>query len=184
MRSVLIPLAEGFEELEAVSIIDVLRRAGIKVVAAGLRSGPVKGSRDTVVVPDAALDDILDHDFDMLVLPGGMPGVKNLREDSRIRNLLDRYTQSDRCAAAICAAPSVLAAYGHLAGKNATSNPKFKEQVAIEGVRYQEDPVVTDGNIVTSRGPGTSIAFALALVERLAGRAKRDEVEAGLVLIH
>ena len=101
----------------------------------------------------------------------------------RIRKLLDRYTQRDRYTAAICAAPSVLAAYGHLAGKNATSNPKFKEQVAIEGVRYHEDPVVTDGNIVTSRGPGTSIAFALALVETLAGRAKRDEVAAGLVLI-
>jgi len=184
MRSVLLPLAEGFEELEAVSVIDVLRRAGIKVVVAGLRPGPVKGSRDTVLVPDAALDDVLDDEFDMLVLPGGMPGVKYLRQDSRIKKLLDRYTQKDRYTGAICAAPSVLAAYGHLTGKSATSNPKFKDQVAIEGVRYREDAVVADGNIVTSRGAGTSIAFGLALVETLAGKAKRKEVEEGMVMVY
>jgi len=150
----------------------------------GLHSGPVKSSRDTVVVPDTALDDVLDHNFDMLVLPGGMPGVRNLREDPRIKKLLDRYTQNARHTAAIYAVPSVLAAYGHLAGRRVTSNPKFKEQVAVEGVRYYEDAVVTDGNIVTSRGPGTSIAFALALGEKLAGKTKREEVEAGLVLVH
>jgi len=184
MQSVLIPLAEGFEELEAVSVIDVLRRAGIRVVVAGLRPGPVKGSRDTVILPDATLDDVGNDEFDMLVLPGGMPGVQHLREDARIKKLLERYTQKGRWTAAICAAPSVLAAYGHLTGKSATSNPKFKEQVAIEGVRYREDAVVTDGNIVTSRSAGTAMAFALALVEKLAGRAKREEVEAGLVIVH
>ncbi|MBN8763748.1 MAG: DJ-1 family protein [Thiobacillus sp. 63-78] len=183
MASVLIPLAEGFEELEAVSIIDVLRRAGIKVVVAGLQDGPVKGSRETVVVPDAPLDAVMSQDFNMVVLPGGMPGVKHLHEDARIKTLLDRYTQKDRYTAAICAAPSILAAYGHLAGRNATSNPKFRDQVAIDGVHYHEEAVVTDGNIVTSRGPGTSIDFALALVEQLAGRAKRDEVESGLVRV-
>jgi 4-methyl-5(b-hydroxyethyl)-thiazole monophosphate biosynthesis len=181
MASVLMPLAEGFEELEAVSIIDVLRRGGIQVTVAGLRNGPVRGSRDTVVVPDAPLDAVLDRDYDMVVLPGGMPGVKHLHEDARIRTLLARYTQKDRYTAAICAAPSILADYGYLDGRRATSNPKFKDKVAIDGVSYREDAVVTDGNIVTSRGPGTSIDFALALVETLAGRAKRVEVEAGLV---
>lgn len=184
MASVLMPLAEGFEELEAVSIIDVLRRAGIKVVVAGLKDGPVRGARDTVVVPDASLDAVMDQDFDMVVLPGGMPGVKHLHDDARIKTLLDRYTQKDRYTAAICAAPSILADYGHLDGKNATSNPKFRDQVAIDGVRYHEDAVVTDGNIVTSRGPGTSIDFALALIEQLVGRARRDEVESGLVRVH
>jgi len=184
MQSVLIPLAEGFEEIEAVSVIDVLRRAGIRVVVAGLRPGPVKGSRDTVILPDATLDDVGNDEFDMLVLPGGMPGVQHLHEDARIKKLLERYTQKGRWTAAICAAPSVLAAYGHLTGKSATSNPKFKEQVAIEGVHYREDAVVTDGNIVTSRSAGTAMAFALALVEKLAGRAKREEVEAGLVIVH
>jgi 4-methyl-5(b-hydroxyethyl)-thiazole monophosphate biosynthesis len=176
------PLAAGFEELEAVTIIDVLRRAGIKVVVAGLASGPVKGSRDTVVVPDADLDAVMDNDFDMIVLPGGMPGVKHLHEDARIKTLLERYTQKDRYTAAICAAPSILADFGYLGGRQATSNPKFREQVAIDGVNYLEDAVVTDGNIVTSRGPGTSIPFALALVAKLAGTAKREEVQAGLVL--
>lgn len=183
MASVLMPLAEGFEELEAVTIIDVLRRASIEVVVAGMKDGPVKGSRDTVVVPDTTLDAVMDRDFDMIVLPGGMPGVKHLREDARIKTLLARYTQrKNRYAAAICAAPSILAAYGHLDGRQATSNPKFKDQVAIDGVNYLEDAVVTDGNIVTSRGPGTSIPFALALIDKLAGAAKRDEVQAGLVL--
>lgn len=184
MASVLMPLAEGFEELEAVSIIDVLRRAGIKVVVAGLKDGPVKGSRETVVVPDASLDAVMNQDFNMVVLPGGMPGVKHLHDDARIKTLLDRYTQKDRYTAAICAAPSILADYGYLNGKNATSNPKFRDQVAIDGVNYHENAVVTDGNIVTSRGPGTSIDFALALVEQLAGRARRDEVESGLVRMH
>lgn len=182
MASVLIPLADGFEELEAVSVIDVLRRAGIKVTVAGLKPGPVKGSRDTVVVPDAPLDAVMHEEFDMVALPGGMPGVQHLRDDARIKQLLERYSQKDRYTAAICAAPSILAAYGFLDGRAATSNPKFKDQVAIDGVRYREDSVVVDGNIVTSRGPGTSIEFALALVEQLAGRGKRDEVESGLVM--
>ncbi len=182
MASVLMPLAAGFEELEAVTIIDVLRRAGIEVVVAGLTSGPIKGSRDTVVVPDADLDAVMDNDFDMIVLPGGMPGVKHLREDARIKALLERYAQKNRYTAAICAAPSILADFGYLDGRQATSNPKFKEKVAIDGVNYLEDAVVIDGNIVTSRGPGTSIPFALALVGKLAGAAKHDEVQAGLVL--
>ena len=184
MPSVLMPLAEGFEELEAVTIIDILRRAGIRVVVAGLKDGPIKGSRDTQVLPDATLDAVMDQDFDMIALPGGMPGVKHLHEDARVKRLLERYTQQDRFTAAICAAPSILADYGYLAGKQATSNPKFKNQVAIDGVQYLEHSVVSDGNIVTSRGPGTSIPFALALVEKLAGREKRVEVESGLVLTH
>lgn len=182
MPSVLLPLAEGFEELEAVTIIDVLRRAGIKVVVAGLQEGPVRGSRETTVVPDAALDAVMDQDFDMITLPGGMPGVKHLREDERIKTLLERFRGRGRYTTAICAAPSILAAYGYLQGKQATSNPKFKDQVALDGIRYREDAVVEDGQVVTSRGPGTSIPFALALVEKLAGPDKRREVEAGLVL--
>lgn len=181
MPRVLLPLAEGFEELEAVAVIDVLRRGGIEVVVAGLQEGPVKASRGTVLHPDVTLDAVMDQDFDMVVLPGGMPGVKHLQEDERVRGLLERQRSKNRCIAAICAAPSILAAYGHLEGKRATSNPKFKEQVAIGPVRYVEDAVVEDGEVITSRGPGTSILFALALVERLWGTQRRREVEAGLV---
>jgi 4-methyl-5(b-hydroxyethyl)-thiazole monophosphate biosynthesis len=182
MARVLIPLADGFEELEAVAVIDILRRAGIQVVVAGLSAGPVKGSRHTVLHPDETLDAVMNEDFDMIVLPGGMPGVAHLREDARVRELLERFRSKGRYLAAICAAPSILAAYGHLDGKQATSNPKFKDQVAIDRVRYREEAVVEDGTVITSRGPGTSIPFALALVEKLAGRDKRNEVESGLVL--
>lgn len=182
MATVLLPLAEGFEDLEVVAVIDILRRAGIGVVVAGLAGGTVRGSRETAVVPDVTLDEVMDRDFDMLVLPGGMPGVRHLREDARIRTLLARYRETSRYTAAICAAPSILAAYGLLDGKRATSNPKFRDEVAMAGVDYREDDVVVDGSLVTSRGAGTAIPFALALVEMLAGPEKRTEVESGLVM--
>lgn len=182
MARVLMPLAEGFEEMEAVIVIDVLRRADIEVVVAGLTEGPVSASRGTRLLPDAALDSVMAEDFDMLVLPGGMPGVKHLREDSRVKALIERFRSRGRTTAAICAAPSILAAYGYLEGKRATGNPKFRDQVALPGVDYREEPVVEDGALITSRGPGTAIPFALALVERLAGQEKRRQVEAGLVL--
>jgi 4-methyl-5(b-hydroxyethyl)-thiazole monophosphate biosynthesis len=181
---VLLPLAEGFEELEAVTIIDVLRRADVEVVVAGLRDGPVRGSRGTVLLPDAPLDAVFGEAFDMLVLPGGMPGVRHLREDPRIGALVQRFHEEARYTAAICGAPSVLAACGLLAGRRVTSNPKFKDEVARPDVHYREEAVVDDGALITSRGPGTAIAFALALVEKLTGRLRRAEVERGLVLMH
>lgn len=182
MPSVLIPLADGFEELEAVAIIDVLRRAGIEVTVAGLKDGPLTGSRGTRIVPDITLDAVMDRDFDMIVLPGGMPGVKHLKEDARVLALLERFRRQDRYTAAICAAPSILAGIGMLAGKRVTSHPKFKDQVELPGVTYREDSVVVDGKLVTSRGAGTALLFALELVETLLGKAKRAEVEEGLVL--
>lgn len=181
MAKVLMPIAEGFEELEAVTIVDVLRRADIEVTIAGLKAGPVTGSRGTRLIPDAALDQVDEATFDMIVLPGGMPGVKHLQEDPRIKKLLESFTSSGRYTSAICAAPSILASYGLLDGREATSNPKFKDQVAIPGVTYQEKSVVRDGKVITSRGPGTSIDFALELVGELAGSDKRMAVEAGLV---
>lgn len=181
MVRVLVPLAEGCEELEAVTIIDLLRRAGIDVVTAGLQPGIVKASRGTQLVPDAALDSVLRDDFDMIVLPGGMPGAQHLKEDSRIIALLKRMAQQGKYTAAICAAPMALAEAGLLAGKRATSYPGFLDKIDIPGMAYSKDAVVADGKVLTSRGPGTAMDFALALIEALAGRARRDEVEAGLV---
>ncbi len=181
MVRVLVPLAEGCEELEAVTIIDLLRRAGIEVVTAGLQPGIVKASRGTQLVPDAALDSVLRDDFDMIVLPGGMPGAQHLKEDSRIIALLKRMAQQGKYTAAICAAPMALAEAGLLAGKRATSYPGFLDKIDIPGMAYSKDAVVADGKVLTSRGPGTAMDFALALIEALAGRARRDEVEAGLV---
>jgi len=184
MTRVLIPLAAGFEELEAVTVIDLLRRAGIEVVSAGLADGPVRGSRNTVLLPDTTLDAVMDQEFDMIVLPGGMPGAQHLDEDERIHALLARYHAEDRFAAAICAAPKVLAAAGLLDGKSATSYPGAVRSQDFPHVAVLDVPVVVDGKVITSRGPGTAMDFALQLIESLQGRSKRDEVEAALVRAH
>jgi 4-methyl-5(b-hydroxyethyl)-thiazole monophosphate biosynthesis len=180
MPKVLVPLAPGCEELEAVTIIDLLRRAGIEVVSAGLQDGPVKASRGTVLLPDTTLEQALQNEYDMVVLPGGMPGAKHLNEDPRIKPLLKHMAGQGKYVAAICAAPFVLAEAGLLSGKRATSYPGFVDKMALPDVSYSQDPVVQDGKIVTSRGPGTAMDFSLQLVEILVGKTKRDEVEAGL----
>ncbi|MEW6312755.1 MAG: DJ-1 family glyoxalase III [Pseudomonadota bacterium] len=178
MARVLVPLAEGCEELEAVTIIDLLRRAGIEVTSAGLRPGPVRASRGTVLLPDATLDDAAKYDYDMVVLPGGLPGADYLRKDGRVRAMLTRTVERGKFVAAICAAPRVLAEAGLLTGKRATGFPGTLDGVI--GVNLRPEPVVRDGLIVTSRGPGTAMDFALELIELLSSRAKRDEVEAAL----
>jgi len=174
MARVLIPLAQGCEELEAVTLIDLLRRAGIEVVTAGLQEGPVTASRGTVLVPDTTLDAVLEQAFDMLVLPGG-PGADHLDQDPRIHELLQRLAGTGHYTAAICAAPKVLAHAGLLDGRAATSYPGFLE--GFPQVDVVPAPVVTDGKVITSRGPGTALDFALTLIEVLVGRPIRDAVE-------
>jgi 4-methyl-5(b-hydroxyethyl)-thiazole monophosphate biosynthesis len=179
MAKVLVPLAEGCEELEAVTIIDLLRRAGIEVVTAGLKPGIVKAGRGVQLVPDVTLDVALQDEFDMVVLPGGMPGASHLKNDARILDLLKRMAAAGKYTAAICAAPMVLAEAGLLKGKQATSYPGFLD--AVPGVTVGSAAVVQDGKVLTSRGPGTAMDFALALVETLKGAAIRQQVEAALV---
>ncbi len=181
MARVLVPLAPGCEELEAVTIIDLLRRAGIDVVAAGLDAGPIKASRGVVLLPDVTLDEALKHDYDMVVLPGGGPGAERLDKDARIETLLQQMTRSGKYTAAICAAPKVFGRIGLLGGKRATSYPGFVDKMNLPGVTYVTDAVVQDGKVITSRGPGTAMDFALHLIEVLAGKSKRAEVESGLV---
>ena len=178
---VLIPLAQGCEELEAVTLIDLLRRANIEVVTASLEDGPVRASRDTVLVPDTTLDEALGEEYDMVVLPGGLPGADHLDNDGRIRKLLQDMAANDRFTAAICAAPKVLAHAGLLQGRRATAYPGVLESLDLKDITLQSDAVVIDGKVVTSRGPGTAMDFALTLIELLAGAAVRAEVEAGLV---
>ncbi len=180
MATVLVPLAQGMEELEAVTVIDLLRRAGIEVVTAGLDAKPVKGSRGTVVMPDTTLDTALERQYDMIVLPGGLPGATHLEEDPRIISLVRKMASEDRFTAAICAAPKVLARAGVLKGKRATSYPGVLDPAQWPQVRQENRAVVTDGKVITSRGPGTAMDFALELIGSLAGRDKRDQVEAGL----
>ncbi|MBE0509812.1 MAG: DJ-1/PfpI family protein [Gammaproteobacteria bacterium] len=180
MASVLVPLAQGCEELEAVTIIDLLVRAGARVTSAGLQPGPIKASRGVVLLPDTDLDSALQQDYDMVVLPGGMPGAQHLQDDPRIIRLLQSMAATDKYTAAICAAPKVLAAAGLLDGKRATSYPGFLDHDPAPGMHYESAAVVQDGRLITSRGPGTAMEFALCLIENLFGKAKRDEVEAGL----
>lgn len=181
MASVLIPLAQGCEELEAVTIIDLLRRAGIEVTTAGLADGPVKASRGVTLLPDTTLEAVMDQDFDMMVLPGGLPGSDYLDEDPRIHEMLKKLASNGQYTAAICAAPKVLAHAGLLDGKQATSYPGLLDQMDLPQVDVQLLPVITDGKVITGRGPGTAMDFALQLIESLAGKAKRDEVESSLV---
>jgi 4-methyl-5(b-hydroxyethyl)-thiazole monophosphate biosynthesis len=162
-----------------VTIVNLLRRGGINVTLAGLTIGVLRGSRGTVILPDTNLDAVFNHRFDMLILPGGQPGTQHLRNDLRVIQLLQKMASEQRIVAAICAAPAVLAAAGLLNGKRATCFPTCLDE--FPSVSVQTDAIIEDGNIITSRGPGTAIDFALLLVERLTNHANRDAVEAGLV---
>ena len=177
---VLVPLAQGCEELEAVTITDLLTRAGINVVTVGLDEQIVIASRGMKLVPDKQLDDVLEDDFDMIVLPGGLPGADQLNNDQRIQTIVKRLAANNKYTAAICAAPRVLATAGLLEGKRATSFPGALDQFPVNNMTYEEKAVVVDGNVVTSRGPGTAMDFTLTLIELLSGKEKRGEVEAAL----
>lgn len=181
MASVLIPLAQGCEELEAVTLIDLLRRADIEVTTAGLDDQPVRGSRGTVLVPDTSLALALQQHFDMVVLPGGLPGADHLNEDPRIHKLLQDMAAADRYTAAICAAPKVLANAGILRGKQATSYPGVLASMQLDAVEIQDAAIVVDGKVITSRGPGTAMDFALSIIEILSGKSTRQTVEQALV---
>ncbi|MCK4837616.1 MAG: DJ-1/PfpI family protein [Desulfobulbaceae bacterium] len=179
---VLIPMASGCEELEAVTLINIFRRAGFEVVTAGLEveNSLVKCARGTAVLPDTTLDQAITGDYDLVVLPGGQPGTDNLMRDERIIKLIQEMQSQDRHVAAICAAPMVLAKAGVLQGKSATSYPGCLDKMGLPGVNYLEDAVVVDGKVITSRGPGTAMDFALQLVEIMAGAELRKRVEGGL----
>ena len=177
---VLVPLAQGCEELEAVTITDLLTRAGIKVITAGLDEKVVIASRGMKLVADKQLDEVLDKDFDMIVLPGGLPGADFLNNDLRIQALVKKMAENNKYTAAICAAPRVLATAGLLDNKHATSFPGELDNFQAKNMTYEEKAVVIDGRVVTSRGPGTAMDFTLTLIELLLGKAKRQEVEAPL----
>jgi len=178
MKRVLVPLAEGFEEIEAVTIIDVLRRAGIEVVVASLAGSPVTGSHGMRLTADTPLEAIADQEFDMIALPGGMPGAEHLKNDARILALVRRLHAGGRRVAAICAAPMVLAAAGVLDGRRATCYPGFLDGAAR--VTRVDEAVTVDSGVITSRGPGTALEFALTLVAELAGAPARKTVETAL----
>ena len=181
MPKVLIPLAQGCEELEAVTLIDILRRAKITVVVAGLDDKPVEASRGTMLLPDTTLDDALTEEFDMVVLPGGGPGTEVLAKDNRIAVLIKKMADAGKFVGAICAAPKVLAQAGLLNGKRATSYPGTLDNKTYPDIQLSDEAIVDEGLIITSRGPGTALDFALALVEKLTNAETRKTVEDGLM---
>jgi protein deglycase len=162
---VLVPLATGVEEMEAVILIDVLRRAGWAVRSAGLMAGHVTASRRVVLVPDVALETVSAAELDLLVLPGGGPGTEVLMHDERVLALARGLAAAGKPVAAICAAPRVLDRAGLLAGKRYTCFPGVESRIG-SGL-HVGGAVVADGLIHTSQGPGTAFAFALHLVEVL-----------------
>lgn len=181
MTHVLVPLANGCEELEAITITDLLVRAGISVTTAGLDNQPVTASRGTRIIPDTSIDQVVNNTYDMIVLPGGLPGADYLRDDERIQQLLKRHSQHKKFLAAICAAPKALAAAGLLDGKTVTSYPGALNNLTLNQTTITDSALEIDGNIITSRGPGTAMDFALMLIEILKGKPKRDEINLQLV---
>ncbi len=180
MPRVAVILADGFEEVEAIAIIDVLRRAGIDTVIAGLHEGPIKSARAVRVIPDTVIDSVKEEDFDMIVLPGGQPGSDNLNADDRVKGLIRAFSQKGKLTGAICAAPYVLANAGVLRGKRATSYPSYRDKLG--GAVYEEKAVVIDGTILTSRGAGTALGFGLAIVEKLLGREKSEKIRDAMLI--
>jgi protein deglycase len=182
MARVLIPLATGCEELEAVTLIDLLRRAGITVITASLtEQQQITASRGVRLVADTTLRAVRNDDFDMLLLPGGLPGAKNLNEEQRIHGVITRLNAYNKAIAAICAAPLVLAHAGILNGKTITCYPGALSVEDWPEVTINDQDIVVDGNIFTAKAPGSAIDFALTLIEHLTDEKTRNDVETGLM---
>jgi 4-methyl-5(b-hydroxyethyl)-thiazole monophosphate biosynthesis len=175
--NVIIPLAEGFEEIEAMSTIDVLRRAGINVTTVGIPATIVKGSRGTQTIADRKISEVDLDSFDALVLVGGYPGYVNLGKSNQVLNAVKSFNDKEKTIAAICAAPTILAKAGILENRKATIYPGMEKEIP----RPRGERVVQDGHIITSQGPGTAIEFALKIVEALAGRGASEKLKRDLV---
>ncbi|WP_458701165.1 DJ-1 family glyoxalase III [Sulfurospirillum sp. 1307] len=180
MPRVLVPIATGFEEIEAITIIDILRRADIDVVTAGLERRCVKGAHGIEIKTDLHVDDVKSNEFDMIVLPGGMPGSLNLKNSSKIKSLLGEMDHDGKLIGAICAAPIALNEAGVLKSSY-TCYPSFEEDIKRSKYISSED-VVSDQNIITSNGPKSAIKFSLTLVEKLISKDKKEEIQRQLLL--
>jgi len=181
VKKVIVPLAEGFEEIEALTIVDILRRANVAVTMAALESLQVKGAHGIVVVADAHLKDLNANDFDMIALPGGLPGATNLAADTTTQALLKDFDLKCKAIAAICAAPYALKTAGVLK-KNYTCYPGFQAKIDAEGYNAN-DKVIQDGNVTTSQGPSTAMLFALSLVEQLCSKEVKENLAKDLLLV-
>lgn len=180
---ILVPLAAGFEELEAVAIVDVLRRAELDVVTASLERGVVEGAHGIRVEPDAWIEEVDLDSVDAIVLPGGMSGTRALMADERVLGVIRRLAAEERITAAVCAAPLVLAKAGVISGAAVTSHPAVREELGAGDAVVVDAPcVVESGGVITSQGPGTSLEFALALVSRLADPEVAEDLRRAMLV--
>lgn len=174
-KKVLVPIANGSEEIEAVCIIDTLRRAGLEVTVASVADVQLEASRGVKIIADALIADCASETYDAIALPGGMPGAEHLRDSAPLVKMLKKQKDAGRLYAAICASPAVVFQHhGLLEGVRATCFPSFRDK--LDPAHLSTERVVVDGQCVTSQGPGTAIAFALKLVELLVGAEKAQEV--------
>jgi protein deglycase len=180
MPKVLVPLATGFEEIETTTIIDLLRRAQIEVISVCLDRRRVIGAHGIKILADKHINDIDYREFDMIVLPGGLPGSLNLKNSSKVQELLGKFDNDNKFIGAICAAPIALDS-AKILKKAYTCYPSIEKEITTEGYINSED-VVSDQNIITSKGPATAFSFALDLIAKLAGEGKALEVKRGLLL--
>lgn len=182
LKKVLVFLASGFEEIEAITIVDILRRCHIETTLVGLKRGVIEGAHGVKVIPDKFIDDVEMKNFNAVICPGGSPGFKHLREDPRVIKIVKEAYEQNKIVAAICAAPTVLSDAGIIRGKRCTIYPGMENELIKGGGRPKErELVVVDQNVITSMGPATAIAFTLTLAERLVDKKIVDEITKNLL---
>ncbi len=175
MAKITVFIADGTEEIEALTVVDLARRAGIEVDTVSVNDRTtITGSHNIKIILDAVIGQVEWNSVDMIVLPGGKVGVDNLKACTELTDKVKEFALAGKPVAAVCAAPSILGGLGILNGKRATCYPGFEDK--LTGAEYVKEPVVKDGNIITSRGLGTSIQFAAAIIEYLAGKDAAEEV--------
>lgn len=174
-KKALVILAEGFEDIEAVTPIDILRRVNVEVIVAGLTSETVKSARGTVIKADTLLENA-GEGYDVVILPGGMPGADNLANSAKVKKMILKMNADGKIIASICASPAlVLSPMGLLDGKRATCFPGMETNFSAK-VKFSREKVVQDGNIITSQGPATAFPFALKIAENLVGKDMAEMV--------
>lgn len=178
---VIVFLADGFEEVEALTVVDYLRRKDVVVDTVSITDDQkVRGAHDIIVLADKKIDSIDDLDsYDGAIVPGGMPGATNLRDDEKVIDILSKMNKANKLVAAICAGPIVLKRAGIIGDKKVTSYPGFEEE--LKGGIYIEEPVVRDGNIITSRGPAFAVDFAIEIISYLLGDQRAEELKGDIL---
>ena len=180
MSEVILFLADGFEEIEALSVVDILRRGHVDIKTMSIKDfAEVNGKSNINVAADMCFNKNAALEADMIVLPGGGLGTENLKNNSDVTDIIKSFSENNKYIAAICAAPSILGVIGILNGKKAVCYPGFEPQLV--GAEVANESVVKDGNIITSKGPGTAVDFAFCILETLRGKECAEEVKSGFI---